>query len=159
MTRQFRLFLIVSGAAVLVSIGWAWLRWRGAAPERAAWASVQRDLEIESARIDSLRWALAHLETELAADKRAIASASERLGHWERQSANGGMPANDYRRYEREIERHNAAVQSHNLELAAIRRTWAEYSTTVDAYNALADSANELQRRAVQEGIQLSTPQ
>ena len=159
MTQQFRVFLIVSGVAVLVSIGWAWFRWRSAAPERAAWASVQRDLEIQSARIDSLKQVLARMEATLAADKRAIASAGERLGHWERQSANGGMPANDYRRYEREIERHNAAVESHNLELAAIRRTWAEYSTTVDAYNALADSANELQRRAVQEGIQLSTPQ
>ena len=159
MTRQFRLFLIVSGVAVLVSMGWAWLRWRGAAPERAAWASVQRDLEIESARIDSLRWEIAHLETELAADKRAITSAGERLGHLRRQAVNGGLPEAEYHRYQREIERHNAAVESHNLELAAIRRTWAEYSTTVDAYNALADSANELQRRAVQEGIQLSTPQ
>ena len=159
MTRQLRLFLIVSGVAVLASMGWAWLRWRGAAPERAAWASVQRDLEIQSARIDSLRWELAHLEAELAADKRAITSAGERLGHLRRGTVNGRLPQAEYHRYEREIDRHNESVASHNRELAALQRTYSEYSASIDAYNALADSANELQRRAVQEGIQLSTPQ
>ena len=157
-TRQFRAFLVVSGAAVLASLGWGWIRWRGAAPERAAWASVQRDLEIGSARIDSLRWALAHQEAELSADKRAIASASERLDHLRREAVDGHLPEAEYRRYEREVDRHNESVESHNLELTAIQRTHAEYSAAIDAYNALADSANELQRRAVQEGIQLSAP-
>jgi hypothetical protein len=42
--------------------------------------------------------------------------------------------------------------------LAELRRTQNEYSALVDVHNALVDSANELQRRAVQEGIQLQTP-
>jgi predicted RNase H-like nuclease (RuvC/YqgF family) len=158
LTRQFRAFLVVSGVAVLASLGWGWIRWRGAAPERAAWASVERDMAVESARIDSLRWEIAHMETELNADKRAIASAAERLAHIRREAVNGALPEAAYRRYEREVERHNEAVESHNLELATLQRTYAEYSASVDAYNALADSANELQRRAVQEGVQLAVP-
>ena len=122
MTRPFRLFLVVSGVLVLGSIGWAWLRWSRAAPERAAWTAVQRDLEIQSARIDSLKWALSHLETELAADKRAIASAAERLAHIRREAVNGALPEAEHRRYEREVERHDEAVASHNLELAALKR-------------------------------------
>jgi predicted RNase H-like nuclease (RuvC/YqgF family) len=157
-TRQFRVFLGLSAAAVLASLGWGWIRWRGAAPERAAWASVQRDMAVESARIDSLRWEIAHMETELNADKRAIASAAERLAHIRREAVNGALPEAEYRRYQREVERHNEAVASHNIELAALQRTYAEYSASVDAYNALADSANELQRRAVQEGVQLAEP-
>jgi len=43
------------------------------------------------------------------------------------------------------------------VELAEIRRVHAEYSALVETHNALVDSANELQRRAVQEGIQLQT--
>jgi hypothetical protein len=36
--------------------------------------------------------------------------------------------------------------------------TYAEYSALVDTHNVLVDSANALQRRAVQEGIQLQSP-
>ena len=150
---------MVSGAAVLVSMGWAWLRWRGAAPERAAWASVQRDLESQSARIDSLKQVLARMEATLAADKRAIANAGERLGHLRREAVSGKLPETEYRRHEREVDRYNESVASHNDELAAIQQTYAEYSAAIDTYNVLADSANELQRRAVQEGIQLSAPE
>ena len=62
------------------------------------------------------------------------------------------------RRYLREIDRHNDAVAEHNAALAEMQRVYAEYSALVDTHNALVDSANVLQRRAVQEGIQLSTP-
>jgi hypothetical protein len=40
-----------------------------------------------------------------------------------------------------------------------MQRVYTQYSALVDTHNALVDSANILQRRAVQEGIQLSTPQ
>ena len=158
-TCQFRVFLLLTAILALGSMAWGWVRWRGQAPERSAWAAVQSDLGARSARIDSLKQVLARMHASLEADKRAIASAGERLGHLGRQAVNGRLPEADHRRYLLEIERHDAAVASHNAELAALERTWAEYSSSVDDYNALVDSANALQRRAVQEGIQLSAPQ
>jgi predicted nucleic acid-binding Zn-ribbon protein len=148
----------MTAALVLAFLGWGWVRWRGEAPERAAWASIQRDLEAQSSRIDSLKQRLASMEGELAGNKRVIASAGERLGHWERQAVNGKLPSAEHRQYLREIARHNEAVATHNSELAAVQRLYAEYSTLVDTHNALVDSANRLQRRAVQEGIQLAAP-
>lgn len=157
-TRHFRVFLVLSGALALAFLGWGWIRWRGEAPERAAWASVSRDLAAQSARIDSLEAVLAGQERELATEKQAIAGAGERLGHWERQAAGGELPTVEHRLYLREIERHNRAVSAHNARLNAMQRIYAEYSALVDTHNALVDSANRLQRRAVQEGIQLADP-
>ena len=133
------------------------MHWRGQAPERSAWASVSDDLEAQSARIDSLKLVLTRMDSELGASKRAIASAGERLGHLGREAVDGRLPEAEHRTYLREIDRHNEAVSKHNVELAEIRRVHAEYSALVETHNALVDSANELQRRAVQEGIQLQT--
>lgn len=149
------MFFVLSAVLALASIAWGWVRWRGQAPERSAWEAVQSDLGPRGARIDSLKQLIARMEGELAADKRAIASASERIGHLGRQAVDGRMPEADHRRYLQEVERHDEAVASHNRELATLQRTWAEYSASVDAFNVLVDSANVLQRRAVQEGIQL----
>ncbi len=113
---------------------------------------------MQSARIDSLKLVLTRMDRALDADKRAIASAGERLGHLGRQAVDGRLPSTEHRIYLREIDRHNEAVSKHNVELAEIQRLYAEYSALVEAHNALVDSANELQRRAVQEGIQLQTP-
>lgn len=157
-TRQFRVFLVLTAALVLAFLAWAWIRWRGDAPERAAWASVQDDLEVQSARIDSLKRVLAVMDDQVADSKRQIASAGERLGHWGRQAVDGKLPSAEHRQYLREINRHNDAVAEHNAELTAMQRIYAEYSVLVDTHNALVDSANLLQRRAVQEGIQLSMP-
>ena len=152
------MFLVLSALLALGSIAWGWVRWRGQAPDRSAWAAVQSDLGARAARIDSLKQIIARMEGELAADKRAIGSAGERLGHLGRQAVNGRLPEADHRRYLLEVQRHDAAVASHNQELAALQRTWADYSSSVDEYNSLVDSANALQRRAVQEGIQLEAP-
>ncbi|HET7692954.1 MAG TPA: hypothetical protein VFM44_07710 [Gemmatimonadota bacterium] len=152
------MFLVLSAILALGSIAWGWVRWRGQAPERSAWASVSDDLEMQSARIDSLKLVLTRMDQELDASKRAIASAGERLGHLGREAVDGRLPEAEHRTYIREIDRHNEAVSMHNVELAEIRRVYAEYSALVETHNALVDSANELQRRAVQEGIQLQTP-
>ena len=152
------MFLVLSALLALGSIAWGWVRWRGQAPDRSAWAAVQSDLGARAARIDSLKQIIARMEGELAADKRAIASAGERLAHVGRQAVDGRLPEADHRRYLLEVQRHDAAVASHNQELAALQRTWADYSSSVDEYNSLVDSANALQRRAVQEGIQLEAP-
>ena len=158
-TRQFRVFLVLSAILALGSIAWGWARWRGQAPERSAWAAVSRDLEVQSARIDSLKQVLADMEGRVSASRREISSAEERLGHWGRQASDGRLPAAEHRLYLREIDRHNEAVANHEVEFAALQQVYAEYSALVDTHNALVDSANELQRRAVQEGIQLSAPQ
>ena len=152
------MFLLLSAILALGSIAWGWVRWRGQAPERSAWASVSDDLEMQSARIDSLKLVLTRMDQELDASKRAIASAGERLGHLGREAVDGRLPEAEHRTYLREIDRHNEAVSMHNVELAEIRRVYAEYSALVETHNALVDSANELQRRSVQEGIQLSAP-
>jgi hypothetical protein len=157
-TRQFRVFLLLTAILALGSMAWGWVRWRGQAPDRAAWAAVRSDLVARSTRIDSLKQVIARMQASLEADKRVIASAGERLGHLGRQAVNGRLPEAERRRYLQEIERHDAAVASHNAELGALERTWAEYSSSVDDYNVLVDSANALQRRAVQEGIQLESP-
>ncbi len=157
-TRQFRVFLVLSGALAIAFLAWGWIRWRGQAPERAAWASVQNDLGGQSARIDSLKRVLAVMDDQVDDSRREVASAGERLGHWGRQAVDGKLPSADHRQYLREIDRHNEAVAAHNAELATMQRVYAEYSALVDTHNALVDSANELQRRAVQEGIQLATP-
>jgi hypothetical protein len=151
-------FLVLSAALALGSIAWGWVRWRGQAPERSAWAAIQSDLRTQSARIDSLKQFIARKEGKVAAEKHAIASASERLGHLGRQAVDGRLPEADHGRYLQEVDRHDEAVASHNRELAALQRAWVDYSSSVDGYNVLVDSANILQRRAVQKGIQLSAP-
>ena len=157
-TRQFCVFLLAAGLVAVASMVWTWLRWRAQAPERSAWAAVQTDLGMQTTRIDSLEQVLARLDGELDAGKRAVGSASERIAHTGRQAVGGQLPESDHRRYLQDIERHNEAVDAHNLALAELRRVHAEYSALVDVHNALIDSANALQRRAVQEGIQLATP-
>lgn len=143
---------------MLGSIAWGWVRWRGQAPDRSAWAAVSEDLEEQTARIDSLKQVLVQLDERVTDSRAEISSAGERLGHWGRQADEGRLPAAEHRLYLREIDRHNEAVSRHNAELAEIQRVYAEYSALVDFHNALVDSANGLQRRAVQEGIQLSEP-
>jgi len=158
-TRQFRVFVVLTAALVIGFMALRWVRWRGQGPEREAWAAVRGEIEAGSTRIDSLKQVLARLDSRLEADKRALASAGERLGHWERQAVGGRLPTPEHRQYLREIERHNEAVSTHNAVLAEMQVVYAEYSALVDTHNALVDSANELQRRAVQEGIQLAVPE
>jgi hypothetical protein len=158
-TRQFRVFLALTGLLVLASLGWGWMRWRGHAPERAAWSSIQADLTSQSARIDSLKRGLARMDGELTRARRDLTTAGERLRHWERQAVGGRLPTPQHRQYLRDIDRYNAAVEAHNDRLVGMQASYADYSALVDTHNVLVDSANALQRRAVQEGIQLVEPQ
>jgi hypothetical protein len=158
-TRQFRVFLLLTAILALGLVAWAWARWRIEAPQREAWASIQADLGAQSARIDSLKQVLDRMQRELDAAKGVVVSAGERLEHARRQAEGGRLQQTDHRRYLLEIERHNRAVDAHNARLGELRRVHAEYSALVDLHNALVDSANELQRRAIQKGIQLAEPQ
>lgn len=157
-TPQFRVFLVATALLVVGGTVCSWVRWRAHAPERSAWAAVQSDLNVQSARIDSVGRLLDRLQADLEAQKRAIRSASERLSHAGRQAVGGRLPQPDYRRYLEEIDRHNDAVDAHNALLAKLGRVRDEYASLVEVHNVLVDSANELQRRAVQEGIQLTEP-
>ena len=157
-TPQFRAFLAVAGLFVVASAAWSWVRWRSHAPERSAWVEIQDDLGAQSARIDSIEDELDRIQDDLDGQKRAIRSASERLSHAGRLAVDGRLPQPDHRRYLEEIGRHNDAVDAHNVLLAELRRVQHEYSALVETHNALVDSANELQRRAVQQGVQLQTP-
>ena len=157
-TRQFRIFLALTGLLALVFAAWGWVRWKGQAPERAAWTAIQSDLGTQSVRIDSLKRALASMDIELDRAKRDLTAAGERLGHWERQAVGGRLPAPQHRQYLRDIDRYNEAVDAHTERLGVMQGTYAEYSALVDTHNVLVDSANALQRRAVQEGIQLAAP-
>jgi hypothetical protein len=157
-TRQFRVFLALTGLLALAFVAWGWVRWRGQAPERAAWTAIQSDLGTQSARIDSLKRALAGMDGELDRAKRGLTAAGERLGHWKRLAVGGRLPTPQHRQYLRDIDRYNEAVETHNERLAIMQRTYDEYSALVDTHNVLVDSANALQRRAVQEGIQLHSP-
>lgn len=154
-TRQLRVFLLLSSGFVVALLILGWVRWRSHAPEREAYAAVMGEIETGATRIDSLKQALARLDGRLQRDKAALTSARERIGHWERQAVGGRLPTAEHRQYLREIDRHNAAVATHNADLSEMQRVYAEYSTLVDAHNALVDSANALRRQAVQEGIQL----
>ena len=157
-TRQLRVFFALTCLVALVFVAWGWVRWHGQAPERAAWTAIQSDLGIQSARIDSLKRTLATMDIELDRAKRELTSAGERLGHWERQAVSGRLPTPQHRQYLRDIDRYNEAVDTHNERLGVMQGTYAEYSALVDTHNVLVDSANALQRRAVQEGIQLDSP-
>jgi hypothetical protein len=157
-TRQFRVFLALTGLLALAFVAWGWVRWRGHAPEREAWTAIQADLGTQSARIDSLKRVLAGMDLELDRAKRDLTAAGERLGHWQRQAVGGRLPTPQHRQYLRDIDRYNEAVDTHNQRLAVMQGTYAEYSALVDTHNVLVDSANALQRRAVQEGIQLQSP-
>ena len=64
-SRPFRVFLVLSGLLALASIGWAWVRWSGQAPEREAWTALRSELEAQGSRIDSLKETLARMDGEL----------------------------------------------------------------------------------------------
>jgi hypothetical protein len=158
-TRQFRVFVVLTAMLVLAFLALGWVRWRGQAPEREAWAAIQGEIAVGAIRIDSLKQVLARMDDRLTREKRALASASERLRHWERQAVGGRLPTPQHRQYLGEIDRHNEAVSAHNAVLVEMQRVYARYSALVDTHNARVDSANVLQRRAVQEGIQLAVPE
>lgn len=154
-SRQFRVFLVLSGLLALASIGWGWVRWSGQAPERAAWTTLRATLASQGSRIDSLKQTLARKDAELERAKRELSASGERLRRWERVAVDGRLPTSQHRQYLRDLDRYNEAVEDHNARVAEMQATYAGYSALVDSHNVVVDSANTLQRRAVQEGIEL----
>ena len=152
---RFKVFLALTLSLVVVAAGWSIVRYRSHAEEREAWSAVTEEIERGRRRIDSLESALARLGARVDDEKRRLDGAAARIAHYEGQARRGRLPTPAYREYLRSIERHNEIVQSYNAAVVERRRVYTDYSIVIDRLNARVDSANQLQRAAVQQGIQL----
>lgn len=154
-SRRIRGFILISALLVATSAGWAIVRYQSHADDREAWRALNATMAGEQARIDSLECAIGTLSTQLEGGGRSLGTMAERIGHLERSASGDHLPRTTYRSYRQTIDRHNAVVERHNTLVAEQRRVHDEYAATIERYNILVDSANRLQRAAVQEGYGL----
>jgi len=155
MRYRFRVFLLLTGTLLIATVGWSLWRHASGAEAREAWVEVNRSLDIGRTRIDSLKGAIATLQTEVDDDKVRMARLGERIARYERSALRGRLGGSQRDAYERTIDRHNEIVAAHNRRVERLQEVYGEYSRLVDRHNAMVDSANRIQRRAVEEGIQL----
>jgi predicted nuclease with TOPRIM domain len=148
-------FAFLTAMLLAIAIGHSLWRYRSQAPYRDAWNQVATKLGEQKACIDSLATVLAGLEAEVDEEKVRLSELGLEISRLERGAVNGQLPRSEYRRYRGVIARHNEIVETHNAGVAEMQRSYARYSTLVDTHNALIDSANRLQRTAVERGIQL----
>lgn len=152
---RLRVFLILSVVLAAAMVAWSSYRYASHAEDREAFeASVER-LKIQKTRIDSLEARVNVLDAEVDRDKERLEAAKERIAHYERRAVAGRLPTPDYRRYREAIDHHNDVVAEHNEDLAAVNAAYDEYEALVTRHNALIDSVNEMQRKAVEEGYEL----
>lgn len=152
---RFRVFFFLGLVLVSMSVGFSILRHGSQAPAREAWVTVTRQIEERQGTVDSLKALIEDLEVEVESDREQLDRLGDRIAHFERGAVEGNLPSATYREYRRTIDRHNEVVQRHNSGVAELQRVYSEYSALVDLHNTLIDSANRIQRNAVQEGIQL----
>ncbi|HUP00275.1 MAG TPA: hypothetical protein VM737_01980 [Gemmatimonadota bacterium] len=153
--RRFTVFLLLTLSLVALAAAWSVYRHRSHATEREAWRVITAEIGTGRGRIDSLESVLARLDARVEEEKDRLAGAAARISHYEGQSVRGRLPTPAYREYLASIDRHNRVVESYNAALVEQRRVYADYSILIDAFNARVDSANQLQRTAVEQGIQL----
>jgi septal ring factor EnvC (AmiA/AmiB activator) len=153
--RRIGVFVFLTAMLLAVATGYSLWRYRSQAPYRDAWNQVATELGEQKARIDSLSTVLAELEAGVDEEKVRLSELGVEITRLEREAVNGRLPRSEYRRYRGVITRHNEIVETHNASVAEMQRSYARYSTLVDTHNALIDSANRLQRTAVERGIQL----
>jgi uncharacterized coiled-coil protein SlyX len=153
--QRLKTFLILSGVLVAASFAWQLWRHESHAEVRAVWEAMGDSLRVQEARIDSLEAVLEGDDARVERRKEELAAMQRRLTHYERQARDGRLPNPQHRAYMQTIEDHNAIVARHNAELARMQRLHRDYSVLIDAHNALVDSANAMQRRAIQEGYAL----
>lgn len=156
--REFAVFVtltivLLSGVA-LRSV----LRHRSQAPFREAWSEVVGKLADQQDRIDLLAAELADYDERVEDGERELERLGVNIARWERRATDGRLPTPEYRRYQTAIRRHNEFVEEHNANILDMRRVYDRYSALVDTHNVWVDSANALQRTAVEEGIQLPPP-
>jgi len=155
MRYRFRVFLLLTGTLLIATVGWSLWRHASGAEAREAWVEVNRSLDTGRARIDSLKGVIETLQTEVDDDKVRMARLGERIARYERSALRGRLGGSQREAYERTIDRHNEIVAAHNQRVGRLQDVYGEYSRLVDRHNAMVDSANRIQRRAVEEGIQL----
>lgn len=152
---RLRVFLLLSGLVVAASVGWSVWRYASHAGEREAFEDAVGRLADQSSRIDSLEAVMDTLRKGLEADRERLDRAGERIGHFERGAVDGRLPTPQYREYRASIASQNALADRYNHRLARLQSIYAGYSALIDRHNALVDSANAMQRKAVEEGYQL----
>jgi hypothetical protein len=148
-------FVFLTAMLLAVATAHSLWRYRSQAPYRDAWGQVATELGEQKTRIDSLSTALAVLEAGVEEEKARLRNLGLEIAGLEREAVNGRLPSSEYRRYRSVIARHNEIVETHNASVAEMQQSYVRYSTLVDTHNALIDSANRLQRTAVERGIQL----
>ena len=152
---RIRTFVVLTTALVAIAVGHSLWRYRSQAPYRGAWSQVTATLSEQKTRIDSLSAVLAELEAEVDEGKARLSELGLEIARLERRAVNGRLPTGEYRSYHGVIARHNEIVEAHNASVAEMQRSYSRYSILVDTHNALVDSANQLQRTAVERGIRL----
>ena len=105
--------------------------------------------------IDALAGELADFDARVEDGERELQRLGGDIATWERRATNGRLPTPEYRRYQAAIRNHNEFVEEHNANILDMRRVYERYSALEDTHNVWVDSANTLQRTAVEEGIQL----
>ena len=155
MRRQIYIFVGLMIAVVVAAVALSLYRYYSQAPFREVWVGVVQRLDAQQVRIDSLSAELGALDSLVEKEKAELQRLGEEIAGFEERATSGRLPSPEYRRYLGVIDSHNEVVEAHNERVIDMRDTYAEYSTLIDTHNALVDSANELQRTAVQEGIQL----
>ena len=155
MRYRLKVFLLLSTGFTVLVLGWQWWRHGTHADEREAWEATTRLLDAQQGRIDSLEAVLAELDARVTKGKQDLASIQRRLAHYERRASGGRLPTPQYREYMRAIESHNALVTRHNENLTRMQRIYADYSALIERHNVTVESANDMQRRAIQEGYAL----
>lgn len=155
MSYRLKVFVLLTGTMIVVVFGWSLWRHASGAEAREAWVAVNDSLRAQETRVDSLKSAVDELQERVDEGKRRLDRLGERIAQYERSAERGRLPTPRFDAYRRAIDRHNAFVSEHNERVMRLQDVYAEYSRLVDRHNALIDSANRIQRTAVEEGVQL----
>lgn len=155
MSYRLKVFVLLTAGMIVVVLGWSLWRHASGTEAREAWVVVNDSLRVQKTRIDSLKRTVDELQNRVDEGKRRLDRLGERIAQYERTARRGRLPTPRFDAYERTIERHNDVVAEHNERAMRLQDVYAEYSRLVDRHNALIDSANRIQRAAVEEGVQL----
>lgn len=156
MSRRYVVgFLLLSSLLVLGTLGLRFYRYWASAPEREAWAAITDRLRAEKSDIDSLEAELAEGRRRVAAHRARLDSLEESLAAFERRAVDGRLPRPQHQAYLTVIEAQNEAAAAHNAALADVQAAYEVYTGLVRDHNAVIDSANDLRRKADEEGIRL----
>lgn len=122
------------------------LRGMSGALEEAGVALMRTGLEV-----DSLRARVLEMDRQLDRSRAA-------LEVYERQAVGGGIPADLYGAYRRDLDRYNAQVAERNAVLRTLEAEAVRNRAAAHRYNRLADSIRSLARRMGDPYYQVPSP-